>query len=310
VLDGRVAIVTGAGAGLGRSHARFLAEQGAAVLVNDIGAAKDGRGSSNAAEEVAAEIRAAGGRAVANTGSVAERAAAEAMVAQAVDELGGVDVVVANAGIVRDGLYEDYTDDDLHALLDVHLLGSFFVTQAAYRVMKAQRYGRVVFTTSGSGLYGQPMSPGYVAAKMGVVGLMNSLAVEGRDHGVLANAIAPIAYTRMTAAAFGPEMERQTRPELVSALVAHLASEACTVTKEIFEIGAGTYSRVFVGRTAGVALDPMDDVTPEAVAEHLDEIRDTAGFTTPDDVMAMLSDVLATRFEYGGAQHRDTSEPG
>ena len=190
----------------------------------------------------------------------------------------------------------------------MHLHGSLWVTQAAYRVMKAQRYGRVVFTTSGSGLYGQPMSPGYVAAKMGVVGLMHSLAVEGREHGVLANAIAPIAYTRMTAAAFGPEMERRTRPELVSALVAYLASEACTVTKEIYEVGAGGYSRVFIGRTVGVELDPMDDVTPETIAARLDEIRDTSVFTTPADVMEMLSGVFAQRFEYGGAQRGDGAD--
>jgi hypothetical protein len=135
---------------------------------------------------------------------------------------------------------------------------------------------------------------------------MHSLAVEGRDHGVLANAIAPIAYTRMTAAAFGPEMERRTRPELVSALVAYLASEACTVTREIFEVGVGAYSRVFIGRTVGVTLDPMDDVTPGAIVERFDDIRDTSRFTTPADVMDMLSDVFGTRFDYGGAQRRDS----
>ncbi|MFI5048225.1 MAG: SDR family NAD(P)-dependent oxidoreductase [Acidimicrobiia bacterium] len=302
MLDGRVAIVTGGGAGLGRSHARYLAERGAAVLVNDVGGQKDGRGTSDAAEIVAAEIRAHGGRAVGNASSVADRAAAAAMVTQAIDELGGVDIVVANAGIVRDNLYDDYTEEDFRDLLGVHLHGSFWVTQAAYRVMKAQRYGRVVFTTSGSGLYGQPMSPGYVAAKAGVIGLLHSLAVEGREHGVLANAIAPIAFTRMTASAFGPEMERRTRPELVSALVAYLASEACAVTHEIYEVGAGTYSRVFIGRTAGVALDPMDDITPETIATHLDAIRDTSRFSVPGDVMEMLSDVFAQRFEYGGAQ--------
>jgi NAD(P)-dependent dehydrogenase (short-subunit alcohol dehydrogenase family) len=302
MLEGRVAIVTGAGTGLGRSHALMLARHGAAVLVNDVGAAKDGRGASDTAEEVVAEIRAAGGRAVANSASVADRGEAEAMVAQAIDELGGVDVVVANAGILRENLYEDYTQEDWDDILGVHLTGSLWVTQAAYRVMKDQRYGRVVFTTSGSGLYGQPRSPGYVAAKMGVVGLMHSLAVEGRDHGVLANAVAPIAYTRMTASAFGTQMEQRTRPELVSAVVAYLASEACTLTREIFEVGAGTYSRVFIARTEGVVLDPSVDVTPEQIAANLDTIRDTSVFTTPSDVMELMSDVFRSRFEYGGVQ--------
>jgi NAD(P)-dependent dehydrogenase (short-subunit alcohol dehydrogenase family) len=301
-LDGRVAIVTGAGGGLGRAHALFLGQRGAAVVVNDVGGDVAGHGNSDAADGVVREIRAAGGRAVANRDSVATRAGGRAMVEQGLDEFGGVDIVVANAGILRDGPYEDYDEQDFHDIIDVHLKGSFWVTQAAYRLMKERHYGRVVFTTSGSALYGQPNSPGYVAAKSGVVGLMNSLAVEGAEHGVLANAIAPIAYTRMTAAAFGAQFEERTRPELVSALVIYLVSERCAVTREVFELGAGTYSRVVVARTRGALLDWSKTIDPETLLEQLDRIRDPSEFSVPKDVMAMLSDVFDSRFEYGGTQ--------
>jgi NAD(P)-dependent dehydrogenase (short-subunit alcohol dehydrogenase family) len=304
-LDGRVAIVTGAGGGLGRAHALALAQRGAAVVVNDIGGDAGGRGSSDAADGVVREIQTAGGRAVANRDSVATRTGGRSMVEQARDKFGGVDIVVANAGILRDGPYEDYDEQDFHDIIDVHLKGSFWVTQAAYRLMKERGYGRVVFTTSGSALYGQPNSPGYVAAKSGIVGLMNSLAVEGAGHGVLANAVAPIAYTRMTAGAFGAQLEERTRPELVSALVVYLVSEQCAVTREIFELGAGTYSRVFVGRTRGAVLDWSESIDPETLVAQLDRIRDPSEFSVPRDVMAMLSDVFGSRFDYGGV-HADS----
>jgi NAD(P)-dependent dehydrogenase (short-subunit alcohol dehydrogenase family) len=305
-LDGRVAIVTGAGAGLGRAHALLLAKRGAAVLVNDVGGDATGRGISQVAEAVVTEIRAAGGQAVANRESVVTRTGGQSIVDQAMDEFGRVDIVVANAGILRDNAYDDYFEKDFDDIVDVHLKGSFWVTQAAYRVMKQQNYGRVVFTTSGSALYGQPNSPGYVAAKCGVVGLMHSLAVEGAQHGVIANAVAPIAYTRMTAAAFGAELEHRTRPELVANFVLYLVSEECAVTREIFEVGAGTYSRVFIGRTTGLVLDPSNQIDPETTVGHLEDIRDTSHFSIPKDVMAMLSDVFDFRFEYGG--QRQTGE--
>jgi NAD(P)-dependent dehydrogenase (short-subunit alcohol dehydrogenase family) len=304
-LDGRVAIVTGAGGGLGRAHALLLAKRGAAVLVNDVGGDTGGRGISQVAEAVVTEICAAGGRAVANRESVASRTGGQSIVDQAIDEFGRVDIVVANAGILRDNAYDDYDEKDFDDIVDVHLKGSFWVTQAAYRVMKKHNYGRVVFTTSGSALYGQPNSPGYVAAKSGVVGLMHSLAVEGAQYGVLANAVAPIAYTRMTAAAFGPELEQRTRPELVANFVLYLVSEECAVTREIFEVGAGTYSRVFIGRTSGVVLDSSKPIRPETTVRHLDDIRNTSHFTIPKDVMAMLSDVFDFRFEFGGQRQVD-----
>jgi NAD(P)-dependent dehydrogenase (short-subunit alcohol dehydrogenase family) len=288
-LDGLVAIVTGAGNGLGRSHALTLAERGAAVVVNDIGGGVDGRGGSDAADAVVAEIQAKGGRAVSNRDSVARRAGGQALVDQAMEDYGQLDIVVANAGIERDNLYEDYDEQDMHDMLDVHVKGSFWVTQAAYRVMKPRRFGRVVFTTSGSGLFGRANSPGYVTAKAAILGMMNSLAIEGAPHNVLANAVAPIAYTRMTSPHFGPDFAERMRPELVSELVVYLSSEQCRVTHEVIEAGLGTYARIFVARSSGWRQDPA---SPEDIAEHLDEIRDTARFTLPLSSQEDIADIL------------------
>lgn len=171
--------------------------------------------------------------------------------------------------------------------------------------MKERGYGRVIFTSSGSGLFGQPNSPGYVAAKAGVLGLMNSLAYEGREHGVLANTIAPIAHTRMTAAAFGPQIEHMTRPELVSALVVYLASPRCQLTKQAIEVGAGAYARVFIGRTEGITLDTDREIEPELIAERMPDIVDTQRFTVPDDTMEVLTSVFGSKFLFGGAHLND-----
>jgi NAD(P)-dependent dehydrogenase (short-subunit alcohol dehydrogenase family) len=290
-LEDRVAIVTGAGTGIGRAHAMGLASRGAAVVVNDIGAAVDGRGTSDAADAVVEEIRAKGGRAVADHVSVAVRSGGQAIVDHAMAEFGRVDVVVANAGIQRNDLYEDYGEQDMHDILDVHLKGSFWVTQAAYRIMKERRYGRVVFTTSTSGLLGRPYSPGYNAAKAGVLGLMNSLAIEGAAHNVLANAVAPIAYTRMNAEYFVGLADR-IPPEFVADLVIFLASEQCTLTHEVFEAGVGRYARIFIGRTAGWHCDPTAPGTPEAIAQHLDEIRDVTNFAMPKTAGDDIADAL------------------
>jgi hypothetical protein len=170
--------------------------------------------------------------------------------------------------------------------------------------MKARGYGRIIFTSSGSGLFGQPDSPGYCAAKAGMVGLMNCLALEGREHGVLANSIAPIAYTRMTAAAFGPEMEHQTRPELVSELVAYLSSEQCTLTQRIIEVGAGNYGRVFLGRCEGSTFDPSGTVEAEAIAAHVEEMLDVSDFQIPESTMQVIAHLFNVPFEYGGAQRQ------
>jgi NAD(P)-dependent dehydrogenase (short-subunit alcohol dehydrogenase family) len=180
----------------------------------------------------------------------------------------------------------------LHDVVDVHLKGSFWVTQAAYRVMKEHRYGRVVFTTSGSGLYGRADSPGYVSAKAGIVGLMSSLAIEGAPHNVLANAVAPLAYTRMTSFLFDAATAARMRPELVSDVVVYLASEECAITHEVIEAGLGLYARVFIGRTSGWRHDPAAASSPEDFAAHLAMVRDLAHFVVPATAQEDLADVL------------------
>jgi NAD(P)-dependent dehydrogenase (short-subunit alcohol dehydrogenase family) len=188
-------------------------------------------------------------------------------------------------------MYGEFDEQDMHDILDVHLKGSFWVTQAAFRVMKEQRYGRVVFVTSGAGLYGRPNSPGYVAAKAGIVGLMNTLSIEGAEYGVLANAVAPIANTRMTGSMFVDDPVGM-RPELVATAVVFLASEQCTLTHEIIQAGHGLYARVFVARTPGWSVDPNSEPTPEDLLEHLDQIRDTDGFLVPVNAHDDLATVL------------------
>jgi NAD(P)-dependent dehydrogenase (short-subunit alcohol dehydrogenase family) len=291
-LDGRVAIVTGAGTGLGRAHALALAERGAAVVVNDVGGTVEGRGTSDVADTVAQEIRVKGGRAVASHETVARRAGGQAMVDQAKDEFGGIDIVVANAGIQRNDPYETFAEQDMHDMLDVHLKGSFWVTQAAYRVMQERRYGRVVFTSSGAGFFGRADSPGYAAAKSGILGLMNTLAIEGAACNVLANTVAPVAYTRMSAYVFGPDLAERLPPEFVSDLVVYLASEQCSITHEVIEAALGRYARVFVGRTAGWHRDPGAPGGPEDIAEHLDEIRDMTHFIVPAAAREDLDDLF------------------
>jgi NAD(P)-dependent dehydrogenase (short-subunit alcohol dehydrogenase family) len=237
-FDGRVAIVTGAGNGLGRAHARLLAARGAQVVVNDLGGAVDGAGaSSGPAAAVAREIEDAGGVALANTDTVATPDGGRALVDAAVEAFGGVDIVVNNAGILRDRAFHNLTPDELDPVLDVHLRGSFFVTVPAWRVMRERGYGRVVFTSSASGILGNFGQANYGAAKMGVVGMTRVLAVEGARHGIRVNAIAPMARTRMTDGLLG-DMHDRLDPELVSPVAAWLAHERCSVTGDVFTDGS------------------------------------------------------------------------
>jgi len=282
-FQNRVAIVTGAGRGLGAEHAKLLASRGAAVIVNDPGVATDGtEGEQRPADEVVEAIRGAGGAAVADYGSVSDPAAAEAMVDRAVDEYGRIDIVVNNAGILRDKAFHNLEWDNLHAVLDVHLKGAFYVTRPAFRLMREQGYGRIVMTSSASGLLGNFGQANYGAAKMGLVGLMNVLAIEGAKNDIKVNAIAPVAGTRMTQELLGP-MADKLEPALVSPVVAYLASEACDVTGEIYSVAGGSVSRMFVGLTQGWFKHPDNDgtLTPEDVEENLDAIRDEADYLVP-----------------------------
>jgi NAD(P)-dependent dehydrogenase (short-subunit alcohol dehydrogenase family) len=283
-LDNRVAIVTGAGGGLGRSHALSLAERGARVVVNDLGGNADGTGAgSSMADQVVKEIEAGGGEAVANYDSVATPEGGEAIVQAALDAFGTVDIVINNAGILRDKSFLNIVPGDFDILIDVHLRGAFHVSQPAFRVMKEKGFGRFVHTTSASGLFGNFGQANYAAAKTGLIGLSNVLAIEGAKHDIRSNVIAPIAKSRLTESlgAMGDAL----RPELVTPLVVFLVSEGSDVTQEIFSVGGGRIARVFLGLGSGWFHQGRGDLAAEDVAANLDAIRDTADFMIPTSVM-------------------------
>ena len=274
-FDNMVAIVTGAGNGLGRSHALAFARRGARVVVNDLGGAVDGSGGSTGpAQKVVDEIVALGGEAVANLDSVATPEGGQAIVARAIEAFGRVDIVVNNAGILRDKAFQNLTVDMINTVLDVHLRGAFYVTQAAWGHMRSQGYGRIVNTSSNSGILGNFGQANYGAAKMGLVGFTNVLAIEGAKYNIKVNAIAPVAFTRMTADLMAG-LEEKLRPEMVTPAVIYLSHESCAVTGEVFSVGGGTVSRFFVGLTEGYVNVAL---TAEDVRDHLDEIRDETDY--------------------------------
>jgi NAD(P)-dependent dehydrogenase (short-subunit alcohol dehydrogenase family) len=280
-FDGEVAIVTGAGGGLGRCHALALAERGARVVVNDLGGNPDGTGASDSpAEQVVKEIVEAGGEAVANHESVATPEGGAAIVQTALDAYGTVDIVINNAGILRDKSFAKLDPADLDAVIAVHLKGAFNVSQPAFRVMKEKGYGRFIHTTSGAGVFGNFGQTNYGAAKMGLVGLSNVLAVEGAKAGITSNVIAPLARTRLTESLLGP-LADALAPEHVTPLVTFLASKECTLTHEVFSVGGGRIARVFVGLSPGWFAGKDVVPSPEDVRDHLDQIRATDGFTIP-----------------------------
>ncbi|HMM44186.1 MAG TPA: SDR family oxidoreductase [Candidatus Macondimonas sp.] len=283
--DGRVAVVTGAGNGLGRAHAMLLASRGAKVVVNDLGGAVDGSGSSaTAAERVVAEIVEAGGEAVADRNTVSTVEGGQAIIKTALDAFGRVDIVINNAGILRDKSFKNMSPEFLDPVLDVHLKGAFWVTQAAWELMREQKYGRIVNTSSAAGIFGNFGQTNYGAAKMGIVGFTNVLKQEGQKYNIKANVLAPGAKTRMTEELMGP-MASQFRmePELVSPIVAYLCHESCKVNGEIYSAAAGRVGRIFIGATKGV-FNP-DNMTIEYIRDHLDEIRNTEGFIIPGSAM-------------------------
>lgn len=274
-FDGKVAIVTGAGGGLGRSHAMLLASRGAKVVVNDLGGAADGTGKGTTmAEKVVEEIKAAGGEAVPDFNSVAEIDSAKAMVETAVKSFGKVDIVINNAGILRDKSFVKMEEQDWDLVLAVHLRGSFCVTKAAWPVMRENNYGRVVMTTSSAGLFGNFGQVNYSAAKMGIVGMMNSLKHEGAKYNIKVNTIAPFGGTRLTATVMPPNMLEAMKPEFVSPMVAWLASEECEETGSIFVAGAGYFGRVAMQEGPGKALDNTQTITIEMIRDNFDAIKD------------------------------------
>ncbi|HOT45458.1 MAG TPA: SDR family oxidoreductase [Spirochaetota bacterium] len=278
-LDGRVAIITGAGAGLGRSHALELARRGALVVVNDLGTNLDGSGNNvSAADAVVAEITNAGGKAAASHDTVSTREGAENIIKTALDAFGKIDIVINNAGIVRDHSFVKMTDDEWDSVMAVHMKGTFNVTRAAWPVMRDNNYGRVIFTSSGVGLYGNFGQANYATAKMGMVGLMNVLKIEGAKNNILVNSIAPNAASRMTQSLFPPNILEKLKPEFISPLVAYLVSDQCRESGMIFNCMMGWYSRTAIMCSDGVVLgDGKREITAEEIMENWDRITSLDG---------------------------------
>jgi len=279
-FKGRVAIVTGAGGGLGRQHALALAARGARVVVNDLGGGVDGSGASvSAAQRVVDEIRAAGGDAIANGASVTDFPAVQAMVQQAMDAWGRIDILVSNAGILRDKSFAKMDLADFRLVLDVHLMGAVHCCKALWPVMTQQKYGRIVLTTSSSGLYGNFGQANYGAAKMALVGLMQTLSLEGLKHDIRVNCLAPTATTRMTESLFPPDMLEQFGPEAVVPAMLVLAGEEAP-NRTTLCAGAGGFEAAHVTLTQGTWIGRGADA-PEALLERLDAVRDRRGETVP-----------------------------
>ena len=279
-FKGRVAIVTGAGGGLGRQHALALAARGAKVLVNDLGGAVDGEGgSTTAAQQVVDEIRAAGGEAMANGASVTDFTAVQAMVQQAVDAWGRVDVLVNNAGILRDKSFAKMDLADFRVVVDVHLMGAVHCTKAVWALMNDQKYGRIVMTTSSSGLYGNFGQSNYGAAKLALVGLMQTLSLEGAKNNIHVNCLAPTAATRMTEGLMPQDVLEALRPEAVVPAMLVLAAESAP-TRTILCAGAGTFEAAHITLTQGAYIGLAAD-TPEQLAARLQEVTDRNGEQVP-----------------------------
>jgi NAD(P)-dependent dehydrogenase (short-subunit alcohol dehydrogenase family) len=309
-FDEQVAVVTGAGGGLGKQYALLLASRGARVVVNDTGGSVTGTGSNlDAANAAAEDIRRQGGEAVADTNSVTSPQGGQAIIDTAVRAWGRLDIVINNAGIVCDAPFEDMTADRLEPLLDVHLRGAFHVTRPAWKVMREQRYGRIVNTCSAAGILGAERMSNYGAAKTGLIGLTRVLAAEGADHNIKVNAIAPIAYTRMLAHSMdsagrpdGPSAQailddlaaqylQKLDPALVAPVVAFLAHRDCPASGEIYTVGAGHVARFFIGRTKGFHSPAL---SMEAVRDHFTEIRDDTDYTVPGGPAEEMSELFAT----------------
>ncbi|OBH43598.1 short-chain dehydrogenase [Mycobacterium mantenii] len=309
-FDDQVAVITGAGGGLGKQYALLLASRGARVVVNDIGGSVTGDGSdAAAADAVVDEIRGLGGEAVADSHSVTDPESAQAIIDAALTAWGRVDIVINNAGIVGDAPFEDMTADRFEPLLDVHLKGACYVTRPAWKVMYEQGYGRILNTCSAAGILGAPGMSNYGSAKTGLIGLTRVLAAEAADRDIKVNAIAPIAYTRMLAhsvdGAVRPDDAdaqavlddlvgqylQKLDPALVAPVAAFLTHRDCPVSGEIYTVGAGHVSRFFIGRTKGFYSPAL---SVEEVRDHLDEIRDEAGYTVPGGPGDEMSELFAT----------------
>jgi NAD(P)-dependent dehydrogenase (short-subunit alcohol dehydrogenase family) len=275
-FDGRVAIVTGAGGGLGRSHALLLASRGAKVVVNDLGGARDGTGapSSEMANKVVEEIKAAGGEAVADAHGVDTVDGGEAIVKTALDVYGKIDIVIANAGILRDRAFHNITEEDWDKIYAVHVKGSFDVIQPAFRIMRQNNYGRIIVTTSNAGLYGNFGQANYSSAKTALLGFASTLELEGAKYNIKANVIAPVAASRLTEDVMPPAVLEKLKPEYVSPMVAYLCSEECQVSGQIFTAGGGYFGRAAIVEGKGAVLP---QATLEDIRDNFSKISDLSG---------------------------------
>lgn len=301
-FEEQVAVVTGAGRGLGRVYALELGRRGAAVVVNDLGTSMQGDGSDPAvADSVVREIEQAGGTAVASSESVASPEGADAIVATAVERFGRLDAVISNAGIFGTVAFDDLSPRDWRRMLTVHLDGAFHLSRAAFPVMRRQRYGRFVFISSSAGMFGQPDSAHYCAAKAGTFGLANAVSIDGAEHGILANVVLPFGHSRMVTESVGGNEDlvagdpflSAIQPELVAPIVVFLASRECDFTHQCYSACAGRFARVFVGLGPGWMADHDGQPSVEEIAGHLDAIQSTQPFTVPSSIFDEIGEVHA-----------------
>jgi NAD(P)-dependent dehydrogenase (short-subunit alcohol dehydrogenase family) len=312
-FDGRVAIVTGAGSGLGRDYALNLAARGARVVVNDLGVDTGGAplaaGGESSAQDVVREITASGGEAIACYESCAAREGGAAIVTAALDAFGRVDILIHNAGFLRNAAFEALTDEEIGAILDVHLMAGFYIGQPAFAAMKTQGYGRILLTSSASGVFGTPWQANYAAAKMGLVGLVNVIALEGAEHGITANGLLPAGSGRLgrpTNVNWPPDFMEQMNPEMavirpamrndfVTPMVLWLVSEACKTTHSLYSATAGRFARVFIGATQGWMSDYDEVPSPEEIGRRLAEIEDISRFDVPESMFREFDSIVSAR---------------
>ena len=272
-FDDQVAIVTGAGGGIGKQHALELARRGAKVVVNDLGGGVDGTGTSDASEAVVDQILSEGGEAIANGASVTDLDAIKDMTEQVVSKWGKIDILVNNAGILRDKTFHNVSLDDFNLVMDVHFQGTLNCTHTIYPIMRENGYGRIVFTSSSSGVFGNFGQSNYGAAKMAMVGLMNTLKLEGQKYNVFSNTITPVAYTRMTENLMPEDFGKQFQPEYITPAVLYLASDQAP-NGAIMAAGAGVFSRILIHETMGISLGTGEDMTPENISASWEKISD------------------------------------
>jgi NAD(P)-dependent dehydrogenase (short-subunit alcohol dehydrogenase family) len=293
-FDGRVAVITGAGGGLGKAYALLLAGRGARVVVNDLGGTFDGKGAdSTPAQKVVDQIKSAGGEAVANYESVSEWESAQKIIQAAIDHYGQIDILINNAGILRDKSLLKMEIADYLKVIEVHLNGTYYCTKAAFAHMREQSYGRIVSTASAAGVYGNFGQTNYGAAKMGIVGLMNCVCQEGARYGVLANTVVPTAGTRLTATVMPPDVVDKVKPEYVAPMVVYMCSEQFQESGKIYTAGGGYFSRAAVVEGPGIFLDTAAGITPDMIAEQIEKISSLEGGREYSSAMDQTGYVLS-----------------